>query len=184
MKNAITSAILAGGLIAAGAGSALAANAAYCDQQARQAVWAYTHPAGTAVVGCVAGGILGNILSNGNAGATAGGCAVGGATAIVITENQRQKVYNDAYYSCMGSGGGGGYAPGPQPIVAGPPQSGSASNYQQLNVRSGPSTDYAVVYKLPPYSTVAVSQCTATWCAVGDGNSVWGWASRKYLFFN
>jgi len=182
MKNVITSAILAGGLIAGAAGSAYAASSAYCAQQAQYAVNNYTHPIGNAVVGCAAGGILGNILSGGNSGATAGGCAAGAATGLVLSNSQRQKIYNDAYYQCMGSGP----APVPvyvQPIVAGPPPSGSATVYVQLSVRSGPGKGYPKVFTLDPYTTVAVSQCTPDWCMVGDSGAS-GWASRKYLFFN
>jgi hypothetical protein len=184
MKIVITSAILAAGVMAGAAGSAYAASSAYCAQQAQYAVNTYTHPLGSAAVGCVAGGILGNILSKGNGGATAGGCAAGAATGLVLSASKRQQIYNDAYYQCMGS-----YpTPAPQPVYAqpmpaGPPPSDTATVYVQVNVRSGPGTQYATVFTLTPYSNFPVSQCTPSWCMVGDSNQ-YGWASRKYLFFN
>jgi hypothetical protein len=184
MKNVMTSAVLAMGVVVGAMGSAYAASSSYCAQQAQNAVYAYTHPVGNAVAGCAIGGILGNVLSGGNSGATAGGCAAGAATGLILSNTQRQKIYNNAYSQCMGSGGGGGgYAPLPQPVVAGPPPSGFATVYVQLNVRSGPGGSYPTIFTLAPYSTVAVSQCTQSWCLVGDANAN-GWASRKYLFFN
>lgn len=182
MNKAITSAILATGLIAAAAGSAQAASSAYCTRVAQQTVDRYTHPVGNTLLGCAAGGVLGNILSGGKAGATAGGCAAGGAGAFVLSDVQRKKVYDQAYWNCMGSGGPPPPAYRPQPVVAGPPPSAFASVYVSLNVRSGPSTGYPVVFTLSANTTVPVHQCTPSWCQVGDANQI-GWASRKYLFF-
>lgn len=186
MNKIVTSAILAAGLIAGAAESAYAKSSAYCAQQAQYAVDTYTHPLGSAAVGCVAGGILGNILSKGNGGATAGGCAAGAATGLVLSASKRQQIYNDAYYQCMGS-----YPTQPQYVpqpvyapqpVAGPPPSGQATVYVQVNVRSGPGTQFATIFTLAPYQNFPVSQCTPSWCMVGDSNQ-YGWASRKYLFF-
>ncbi|MDP2409930.1 MAG: SH3 domain-containing protein [Pseudolabrys sp.] len=49
-----------------------------------------------------------------------------------------------------------------------------------LNLRSGPGTNYGVVNVLPGGSTVDVLSCSGSWCRVGWGNSV-GFASRSYL---
>ena len=179
MHKAFTSAILATGLIAAAVGSAEAASSAYCARVAQATVDRYTHPVGNTVLGCAAGGVLGNLLSGGKAGATAGGCAAGAATGFVLSDVQRKKVYDQAYYNCMGSGGP---APAPQPVYAGPPPSGFASVYVSLNVHSGPGTGYPTIFVLSPNTTVPVSQCSGSWCLVGDANAS-GWASRKYLFF-
>lgn len=182
MNKAITSAILAGGLIAAAAGSAQAASSAYCAQVAQATVDRYTHPVGNTLLGCAAGGILGNILSKGKAGATVGGCAAGGAGGFVLSNVQRKKVYNEAYWNCMGSGGPPPPTPVYQPAPQGPPPSGFASVYVSLNVRAGPSTGYPVVFTLQPNTVVPVSQCGGGWCLVGDANTS-GWAAQKYLFF-
>jgi len=49
-----------------------------------------------------------------------------------------------------------------------------------LNLRSGPGTNYQVLNVLPGGSTVDVLDCTGSWCRVGWGNST-GYASRSYL---
>ncbi len=49
-----------------------------------------------------------------------------------------------------------------------------------LNLRSGPGTNYGVINVMPGGSTVDVLSCSGSWCRVGWGNSV-GFASRSYL---
>ena len=49
-----------------------------------------------------------------------------------------------------------------------------------LNVRSGPSTAYAVVNVLQPGENVDIKQCQGGWCyVIASGND--GWASARYL---
>ena len=59
--------------------------------------------------------------------------------------------------------------------------------HQKLNVRAGPSTNYAVIAELPPKATgVSVSDCqiqkgfSKRWCAV-QWQGISGWAYGKYL---
>lgn len=46
-----------------------------------------------------------------------------------------------------------------------------------LNVRSGPGTNYAVIDNLPAGSVVDIAGCTGNWCEVAGT----GWASASYL---
>ncbi len=100
------------------AGNALAASDAYCRSYAQQEVNRYANPVGSAALGCLGGGVIGSLLSNGNGGAIAGGCVAGGATGLVLTDAKRNEIYNQAYWSCRGNGGGPVqpvYDPGPPP---------------------------------------------------------------------
>lgn len=49
-----------------------------------------------------------------------------------------------------------------------------------LNLRSGPGTRYAVVATMPAGATVNVMNCGGAWCRVSWGDAV-GFASRSYL---
>src|SRR5665213_1323957 len=49
-----------------------------------------------------------------------------------------------------------------------------------LNMRSGPGTNYGVVDVLPGGSTVDVLSCGGSWCRVASGGAE-GYASRNYL---
>ncbi len=49
-----------------------------------------------------------------------------------------------------------------------------------LNLRSGPGTNYGVVNVLPGGATVDVLDCAGSWCRVAWGG-VEGFASRSYL---
>jgi hypothetical protein len=49
-----------------------------------------------------------------------------------------------------------------------------------LNMRSGPGTNYAVVGSLPGGATVDVGDCTGRWCVVAYGGEQ-GYAARSYL---
>jgi hypothetical protein len=49
-----------------------------------------------------------------------------------------------------------------------------------LNMRSGPGTEYAVVGSLPGGATVDVGSCTGRWCVVAYGSEQ-GYAARSYL---
>lgn len=49
-----------------------------------------------------------------------------------------------------------------------------------LNLRSGPGTDYPIINAMPAGSQVRVFNCTGSWCRVGwQGER--GWASSSYL---
>jgi uncharacterized protein YraI len=50
-----------------------------------------------------------------------------------------------------------------------------------LNMRQGPSTQYAVILVLPAGAQVTVYQCQS-WCQVGYSNRT-GWVSERYLNF-
>jgi uncharacterized protein YraI len=49
-----------------------------------------------------------------------------------------------------------------------------------LNLRAGPGTDYAVIAAMPAGSRVDVMGCEASWCRVAFGGTA-GFASRAYL---
>ena len=185
MNRILTTAMIACGLVAAATVEAAAASqAAYCEQVARNAVQAAnTHPGVNALAGCAGVGIVANLLSRGNGAATVGGCAVGAGAALVLTDSQRQKIHDTAYYNCMGTGPTVYPAPMGQPVPAGPPPSNSATVYQSLNVRQGPDLTYGIITTIAPNSTISVGPCTPDWCTVYiTGGS--GWAKRKYMFFN
>lgn len=68
-----------------------------------------------------------------------------------------------------------------QPAAA---QEGEARVTADLNARSGPGTNYAVLFVLPRNAIVSVFDCTPgpTWCQVSYQNRV-GWSSARYLAF-
>src|SRR6185503_16513555 len=55
-----------------------------------------------------------------------------------------------------------------------------ATAQTDLNVRSGPGTNYPVVGSLQGGETVDVGSCTGSWCRVSFGGGS-GFASRSYL---
>lgn len=180
MKAFVTMAALAAGLAVPATNAAMAASPAYCAQVAQNAVDTYTHPVGSAAVGCGVGAALGALLTKGNGGAAIGGCVAGGATGLVISDAKRKQVYDAAYYDCMGgSQPANAYT---QPVVAGPPPSGSAVVTVDLNVRVYPDPGAQILGVLPQYSTVSVGPCTPGWCTVNTSGGQ-GWASRKYMNF-
>jgi hypothetical protein len=123
MKKLLMAAAALGGVVLF-AGNALAASEYQCRAYAQQQADAYA-PNGQ---GAVAGGLLGALggaaiagISGGNAGTGAIAGGVGGAVIGGVGNQQnRQQIYNQAYWSCMGS------APQPaQPVYdAGPPPPG------------------------------------------------------------
>ena len=123
MKKLLMAAAALGGVVLF-AGNALAASEYQCRSYAQQQADTYA-PNGQ---GAVAGGLLGALggaaiagIAGGNAGTGAIAGGVGGAViGGVDNQQKRQQIYNQAYWSCMGS------APPPaQPIYdAGPPPPG------------------------------------------------------------
>jgi hypothetical protein len=111
------------GVVAIGADSASAGSPAYCDQYAQNQVYKYSHPVGSAAIGCGVGALAMNLLSHGNGAATAGGCAVGGVTGFAMSDAKRREIYDQAYNQCLYSGAPPAYvAPvHPQPVYAQPP---------------------------------------------------------------
>jgi hypothetical protein len=113
MKKLLLAATALGG-VALFAGNALAASEYQCRAYAQQQADAYA-PTGQ---GAVTGGLLGALggaaiagISGGNTGTGAIAGGVGGAViGGVGNQQKRQEIYNQAYWSCMGS------APQPQPI--------------------------------------------------------------------
>ncbi len=183
MKTLFTIAAAVGSVMLM-SGAASAATQWQCQQFAQQQAQAYAPPG----AGLVGGGLLGALggaalgaATGGNAGTGAiiggvGGAVVGGA----MNQSKYNQIYQQAYWNCMN--GGGGVAPKPQPMpVVGPAPSGQATVYQALNVRNAPGGP-AVIFVLQPYSTVAVNGCQPSWCQVSTPAG-WGWASRKYLYF-
>ena len=61
----------------------------------------------------------------------------------------------------------------------------AAISTTDLNMRSGPGTDYPVVGVIPANSQVAIEDCAAgtMWCMV-DAGGVQGWADSGYLADN
>ena len=180
MKRLITTVALVAGLVAI-AGDASAKSAAYCNQVAQNAVDTYTHPAGSALLGCGAGALLGQVLTNGKGAAVIGGCAAGGATGLILSDAKRQEVYSEAYNNCMY---GSGYVPPPQPMYAPPPPpppSGTATVSSTANVRSGPGVGYPIITQVYGGTVVSIGQCTPGWCAVGVPGAS-GWISRSLLY--
>lgn len=179
MKAFVTTIAVAMGVALPAGNAAMAASPAYCSQQAQQYVDTYTHPAGSALLGCGAGALLGQVLTNGKGAAVIGGCAAGGATGLVLSDAKRKELYNQAYNNCMYAGNN---PPPAQPVMAGPPPSGVAVVTNDLNVRQGPGTDFAVLGVLPRYSTVSVTKCQPGWCEISTSGGL-GWSSSQYLSF-
>ena len=59
-------------------------------------------------------------------------------------------------------------------------QAADAFATDDVNVRSGPGTSYAVVGVLGAGTRVQMNQCREGWCSVEQGN-LNGWASQSYL---
>jgi hypothetical protein len=116
MKTIIAAAALMGGLATA-ATEASAASASYCNQVATDYMKQYSHPVGSAAIGCGLGALAGQLLTNGNGGAVLGGCAVGAGTGLVLSDAKRRQLYDQAFNNCMGGGGSQQvfYGPGPAP---------------------------------------------------------------------
>jgi hypothetical protein len=182
MKTLFTMAAVAGGLMMV-SGAAQAQSQWQCQQFAQQQAQAYA-PQGAGLVG---GGLLGALggaaigaATGGNAGTGAiiggvGGAVVGGAA----NQAKYNQIYQQAYWNCMN--GGARPAPAPKPVpVVGPAPTGQATVYQALNVRSTPGG--SVIFVLQPHTSVAVAGCQPSWCQVSTPAG-WGWASRKYLYF-
>jgi len=172
--------------IASVATGAMARSPDYCRRVADQAVSDYTHPAGSALVGCGAGALLGQFLTNGKGAAVIGGCGAGAVAGLAVSNDKQQRVYNDAYNNCM-YGSPAGYAPPPPP----PPPPGPPSSYWSHqatttasptgNVRAGRGTAFPVVYALPYGTNVSVTWCSNDgWCKLADGN----WMSQSILRFH
>jgi hypothetical protein len=181
--NKIVTTIAALGGVALFAGNAMAASDSYCRNYANQQVNRYANPVGAAAGGCIVGGVLGSLLSNGNGGAIAGGCVAGGAGGLVLTDQKRNEIFQQAYWSCRNNGAGPG--PQPQPIYAPSIPAGSALVKQTANMRSSPEVNpYNVVGSLPGGSIVAVTSCNGYgWCAVAPGNGMSAWVSQSLLRF-
>ena len=178
MNKIVTTAAALGG-IALFAGNAMAASDSYCRSYAQNEVNKYANPVGAAAGGCIVGGVLGSLLSNGNGGAIAGGCVAGGAGGIVLTEQKRQEIFNQAYWSCKGT------RPQPQPIYAPSVPAGSAYVKQTANLRSTPEVNpYNIVGQLPGGSVVAITSCNgAGWCTTPWGPGSSAWVSQSLLQF-
>jgi len=65
-------------------------------------------------------------------------------------------------------------------MSAGVAAAGPAVSETNLNMRSGPGTDHAVVDVIPAGATVEVLDCAGTWCRVAYAGAT-GYASRSYL---
>jgi hypothetical protein len=117
MKKLMMAAAAVGGVVLF-AGNALAASDYECRVYAQQQADTYA-PTGQ---GLVAGGLLGAIgggLIEGATGGNAGtGAAIGGVGGAVVggaaNQQNRQEIYNQAYWSCMNGG------PQPAPVYDGP----------------------------------------------------------------
>ena len=178
MKSLITTVALVAGLVAI-AGDASAKSAAYCNQVATNYVNNYTHPVGSAALGCGIGAALGSLLSKGNGPAAIGGCVAGGATGLVLSDTKRQELYDQSFNDCMY--GSGGVAPQPIYVPPQPAPVGSATVSSTANVRTGPGTGYPVITQVYAGTTVSIGQCTPNWCAVGVPGAS-GWISRSLLY--
>jgi len=172
--NKIVTTIAAIGGVALFAGNAMAASDSYCRSYANNEVNKYANPVGAAAGGCLVGGVLGSLLSNGNGGAIAGGCVAGGAGGIVLTEQKRNEIFQQAYWSCKGS------APPPaQPIYAPQPiPAGSAYVKQSANLRSSPEVNpYNKLGTAPGGSILQITSCNGYgWCTTpfaGPGGVAW-----------
>jgi uncharacterized protein YraI len=65
-------------------------------------------------------------------------------------------------------------------MSAGVAAAAPAVSETDLNMRSGPGTDHAVVDVIPAGATVGVLDCAGTWCRVAYAGAT-GYASRSYL---
>jgi hypothetical protein len=152
MKTIIaTAAIL--GVSALFADAAFAASPAYCDGYARNYANQYANPAagavGGAVSGAVGGAILGGILGGHNGAGK--GAAIGGTLGMMggaaNSGNNWQRLYNDAYYQCVGTPpappapayGGGGYG---YPVGSNQWKQACAAKYKSFNWNTGYFTGY------------------------------------------
>jgi hypothetical protein len=187
MKTILGIVVLATSLATIATG-ALANSPAYCQRVAQRAVDQYTHPAGSALVGCGAGALLGQVLSHGKGAAVIGGCGAGAIAGVAISSDKQQRIYNDAYNNCMYGSvpPPAAYAPPPPPPPPGPYKAywshqGTTTGNPSANVRAGQGTGFPVVYALPYGTNVSVRWCSdGGWCKLDDGN----WISQSIVHFN
>ena len=128
MKKLLMAVTAVGGVMLF-AGNAFAASEYQCRNYAQSQADAYA-PTGQ---GLVAGGLIGAIGGGLIAGATGGnagtGAAIGGVGGAVVggaaNQQKRQEIYNQAYWSCMGSA-----PPRAQPVYdMGPPPPGYGQDW-------------------------------------------------------
>jgi hypothetical protein len=124
MKKLLMAATALGGVVLF-AGNALAASEYQCRAYAQQQADAYAPNGQGALAGGLLGAGAGALIAGIGHGNVGTGALVGGAGGAVIggvgNQQKRQDIYNQAYWSCMGSGP----AVAPQPIYdAGPPPPG------------------------------------------------------------
>lgn len=190
MNTILRSAALAAAL-ALVATAAAARSPQYCDGVARQAVDEYTHPAGSALLGCGAGALLGQVLTHGNGGAVIGGCGAGAVAGVAISNDKQRRVYDEAYNNCMNGGSGGYNPPPPPPAAYNPPPSGPwvahaiTLGNPFANVRVSPYPGSPVAYQLPYGSRIDV-KCgfpdqPVGWCRISHSSN---WIKQSMLSFN
>ena len=190
MKTLFTTMALASGLVMAVAGTASAGTPAQCDAYARaQTDAVYPLGRGTLTGGALGalGGLgVGALTGSRNLGKSAGvGALVGGGIGTVAYQNKRTQYFNMVYADCLRAGAPPPPPPPIQPIYAPvPPYIGTV--YQTLNVRTGGSTAYPVLFVLQPYEQFQVVDCGVAigfpgWCWVSRSNGQTGYASQSYL---
>ena len=131
------------GALALGSGTASAASASSCHNQAMAYANKYANPAGGAiaggVIGAIGGGILGNVIGQGK-GAVGAGALIGGGTGAVIGASKQKKkhdqLYHEAYYDCMNT-------PPPQPV------------YYEIPPAGSPQWNYACSLKYKSFQTAS-----------------------------
>ena len=179
MKILIASAMVFAGVMVSAAGAANAATVAQCQQYAANYA-EQQYPTGGGNQQAVTTGILGAIVGAGVAAGTKGnvgngaliGAGVGAAAGGVDFQAKKQAAYNAAYNQCIGGSQPAAlYAPPvvqPQYIPVGP-FNAVIWNAPSLNIRSGPSTNYAIIGSIGPNQPFGVQSCNGGWCYIGTG---------------
>ena len=179
MKAWLSTAVLAGGLIAAASSSASAATPYECEQQAQQYAESEFPTGGGAARGAAGGAVAGGVFAGLTGGRLGRGAFLGGAGGLVVGSalwQQRKQEAHDAFLTqCLQA------SFGPGPVTLPPAPFSSTITVNALNVRAGAGTEYGVLWQITAGQVFEVLSCASGWCWISQ-NGANGYVSASYLY--
>jgi uncharacterized protein YgiM (DUF1202 family) len=179
MKTWISTAVLAGGLIAAAPMMASAATPYECEQQAQQYAEAEYPTGGGAARGAAAGGVAGGVFAGLTGGRLGRGVLLGGGAGLVVGSavwlEKKQDAHDSYLAQCMQA------SLGPAPATLPPTPFSSTISVNALNVRAGAGTQYGVLWQIKAGQVFEVLSCASDWCWINQ-NGANGYVAASYLY--
>lgn len=169
-----------GAALCAVPGTAFALTPWECEQQAQAYAEAQYPEGGGAARGATGGAIFGGIFSAITGGRPAQGALLGAGGGLVVGSALWQEAKRDAHdgylNNCLAN------VSAQPPSVLPPVPFPSTINARTLNVRSGPGTNYPVVWRIDAGQVFEVVACNSPgWCWI-DQNGANGFVSSSYLY--